>query len=42
LLILLPAHGRAEARIALLIGNEADDDEIGRLANPPIDVAPLE
>jgi formylglycine-generating enzyme required for sulfatase activity len=39
---LLPSPLRAEARIALLIGNEAYATEIGRLANPHNDVALLE
>ena len=39
---LLPSPLRAEARIALLIGNEAYGNEIGRLANPHNDVALLE
>jgi hypothetical protein len=39
---LLPSHADAEARIALLIGNEAYASEIGRLANPHNDVALLE
>jgi hypothetical protein len=34
LIALLPSHSRAEARLALLIGNEAYASEIGRLANP--------
>jgi hypothetical protein len=34
LIALLPAHVRAEARVALLIGNEGYATEIGRLANP--------
>jgi hypothetical protein len=38
----LPSPLRAEARIALLIGNEAYATEIGRLANPHNDVALLE
>jgi peptidoglycan-N-acetylglucosamine deacetylase len=42
LIALLPAHARAEAHIALLIGNEAYSSEIGRLANPHNDVALLE
>jgi uncharacterized caspase-like protein len=42
LIALLPAHVRAQARIALLIGNEAYTSEIGRLANPHNDVALLE
>jgi hypothetical protein len=42
LMALLPSHLRAEARIALLIGNEAYGNEIGRLANPHNDVALLE
>src|SRR5262249_29650800 len=39
---LVPAHARAEGRIALLIGNEAYPSEIGRLTNPRNDVALLE
>jgi hypothetical protein len=42
LIALLPSPLRAEARIALLIGNEAYATEIGRLANPHNDVALLE
>jgi formylglycine-generating enzyme required for sulfatase activity len=42
LIALLPSPARAEARIALLIGNEAYGNEIGRLANPHNDVALLE
>jgi formylglycine-generating enzyme required for sulfatase activity len=42
LIALLPSHAWAEARIALLIGNEAYASEIGRLANPHNDVALLE
>jgi formylglycine-generating enzyme required for sulfatase activity len=42
LLALLPSHARGEARIALLIGNEAYASEIGRLANPHNDIALLE
>ena len=42
LLVLSPAHALAEARIALLIGNEAYASDIGRLANPRNDVALLE
>ena len=42
LLVLSPAHARAEARIALLIGNEAYASDIGRLTNPRNDVALLE
>jgi uncharacterized caspase-like protein len=42
LLALLPAHARDEARIALLIGNEAYASEMGRLANPHNDVALLQ
>ena len=42
LLVLSPAHALAEARIALLIGNEAYASDIGRLANPHNDVALLE
>jgi hypothetical protein len=41
LIALIPSHARAEARIALLIGNEAYPSEIGRLANPHDDVALL-
>jgi uncharacterized caspase-like protein len=42
LFALLPSQARAEARMALLIGNEAYGSEIGRLANPHNDVALLE
>ena len=44
LLLLLPTalHAQAEKRIALLIGNQGYDSEIGRLANPHNDVALLE
>jgi formylglycine-generating enzyme required for sulfatase activity len=42
LIALLPSHARAEARIALLIGNEAYAPVIGALANPHNDVALLE
>jgi uncharacterized caspase-like protein len=42
LIVLLPAHACAEGKIALLIGNEAYGNEIGRLANPHNDVALLE
>src|SRR6516164_7556754 len=42
LIALLPSHAWAEARVALLIGNEAYASEIGRLANPHNDVALLE
>ena len=42
LLVLSPAHALAEARIALLIGNEAYASDIGRLANPHNGVALLE
>jgi formylglycine-generating enzyme required for sulfatase activity/uncharacterized caspase-like protein len=42
LIALLPLHARAEAKFALLIGNEAYRNEIGRLANPHNDVALLE
>jgi formylglycine-generating enzyme required for sulfatase activity len=42
LIALLPSPVRAEARIALLVGNEAYSTEIGRLANPHNDVALLE
>ena len=43
-LLLLPTalHAQAEKRIALLIGNQGYDSEIGRLANPHNDVALLE
>jgi hypothetical protein len=34
LLALLPAHARAEARIALLIGNKDYKPGVGALANP--------
>jgi uncharacterized caspase-like protein len=42
LVLLIPSVAQAEARIALLIGNEAYGSEIGRLANPRNDVALLE
>jgi hypothetical protein len=42
LFALLPSHAGAEARIALLIGNEAYASAIGRLSNPHNDVALLE
>jgi hypothetical protein len=42
LIVLLPSLARAEARVALLIGNEAYASEIGRPANPHNDVALLE
>jgi uncharacterized caspase-like protein len=42
LIALLPSYARAEAKIALLIGNEAYGSEMGRLANPHNDVALLE
>ena len=42
LIALLTSPLRAGARIALLIGNEAYGNEIGRLANPHNDVALLE
>ena len=42
LIALLPSHARAEARIALLIGNEAYASEIGGLANPHNDIALVE
>jgi formylglycine-generating enzyme required for sulfatase activity len=42
LIALLPLPLRAEARIALLIGNEAYGNEIGRLATPLKDVALLQ
>src|SRR5262249_28347186 len=39
LIALLPSLARAEARIALLIGNEAYNQRVGRLKNPHTDVA---
>jgi len=42
LLVLVPADARAEAKIALLVGNEDYRGESGRLANPHNDVALLE
>jgi len=42
LLVLMPAHVRAEAKIALLIGNETYGSGIGPLANPHNDVALLD
>jgi carboxyl-terminal processing protease len=39
LIALLPAHARAEARIALLIGNQGYATEVGPLKNPYRDVA---
>jgi len=38
-LVLLPSHVRAEARIALLIGNQAYTPKVGVLRNPHEDVA---
>jgi Caspase domain len=35
----LPAHARAEAKIALLIGNKAYDPSVGVLKNPHNDIA---
>jgi hypothetical protein len=42
LLLLLTASQAREKRIALLVGNQAYANEIGRLANPHNDVALLE
>src|SRR5215813_13693521 len=42
LLVLMPVHARAEAKIALLIGNETYASQIGPLANPHNDVALLD
>jgi len=42
LFVLLPLEARSEAKIALLVGNEAYSREIGRLVNPHNDVALLE
>jgi uncharacterized caspase-like protein len=39
LIALLPSHARAEARIALLIGNQAYDRSVGILKNPYNDIA---
>ena len=39
---LLPSAAYAEKRVALLIGNQSYESEIGRLANPHNDVALLE
>jgi len=39
LLGLFPSHVRAEARMALLIGNLTYDPKVGRLKNPHNDVA---
>jgi formylglycine-generating enzyme required for sulfatase activity len=39
LIALLPSHARAEARIALLIGNQAYDTSVGVLKNPYNDIA---
>jgi uncharacterized caspase-like protein len=42
LVLLVPSVAQAEARFALLIGNEAYSSEIGRLGNPHNDVSLLE
>jgi uncharacterized caspase-like protein len=42
ILAAVPSAAQGEKRIALLIGNEAYDSEIGRLTNPHNDVALLE
>jgi hypothetical protein len=39
LIALLPSHGWAEARIALLIGNQTYDAKVGPLKNPHNDIA---
>jgi hypothetical protein len=39
LFVLLPSHLRAEARIALLIGNQVYNPKVGPLKNPHDDVA---
>src|SRR6516162_6387739 len=39
LIALLPTHAWAEARIALLIGNQAYDPSVGVLKNPYNDIA---
>jgi uncharacterized caspase-like protein len=39
LIALLPAHARAEARFALLIGNQAYNPKVGPLKNPHDDMA---
>jgi formylglycine-generating enzyme required for sulfatase activity len=39
LIALLPSHARAEAKIALLIGNQAYDPSVGALKNPLNDIA---
>ena len=39
LIVLLPSHGRSEARIALLIGNQVYDPSVGVLKNPLNDIA---
>jgi hypothetical protein len=39
LIVLLPAHSRAEARIALLIGNQTYNAKVGPLKNPQDDIA---
>jgi uncharacterized caspase-like protein len=38
----LPSHARAEAKIALLIGNQAYDPSVGVLRNPLNDIAVVE
>ena len=38
-IVLLPSHVCAEARIALLIGNQAHNTKVGPLRNPHEDVA---
>jgi hypothetical protein len=42
LIALLPSHARAEARIALLVGNQGYSDKVGVLKNPHNDVRLLE
>jgi uncharacterized caspase-like protein len=39
LIVLFPAHAQAEARIALLIGNQAYNPKVGPLKNPHDDIA---
>jgi hypothetical protein len=39
LIALLPSHARAEAKIALLVGNQDYNSKVGRLKNPHEDVA---
>jgi formylglycine-generating enzyme required for sulfatase activity/uncharacterized caspase-like protein len=41
LIALLPSHSRAEARIALLIGNQTYNPKVGPLKNPHDDIALL-